>query len=313
MESTIHVFVVIATALLFGILAHYVWLNRTSEKIVTSAVTAALVALAGVVLSIFVFGAIPTIEKEFAASFICNINSKIPYFDPALFISHRSLDSRAVDELAKANPEALNDVTDVYGIRLYHQLLQREMLAWLALLYREGWEIELETFEYPDPLETWRALPTHSDTPKVLTSDELSTQLGLNKFAAVHIVGMAPEQITLPQGTRFTTIVPSREEDVGEIGLENDFFTISIETKYLGGGTGIGSYRHFVKIPESINNELRTNTFRVRIRSSFARTKSGHPRMGKYRAWADQLTAIIQNKFDEVRIVTLMQRGISGP
>ena len=69
---------IVVAVLFIGVALCLVWMNRASEKILTTVIPIAVAALVGIYLAIFVFGGQPPMVVGFRSSFQYQTASKMP-------------------------------------------------------------------------------------------------------------------------------------------------------------------------------------------------------------------------------------------
>jgi hypothetical protein len=287
---------------LMTVFAFYiVWMNRASEKILSAIFPVAVAALTGVILAVFVFGGEPATTTVFPSSFQYRLPSKMPLQLPLVLMNRRfSQTLFAPTKLFEVHPEFFNDAADLEGQSLYHHLLQRAIIDWMGLRYANTWQVEMLQFDLPVGREgRFGPIPGASEKSVTLSTKQIEKLLEGNRFAKIH-AGIPP-RIALPPGTRMKITPPQAKTGLesGEILLENDFCTVSINTQFSSWLRGIGSYKRLAGISDEDNQNLATSNYTVRINVGFDRLRSNHPKMGLYKTWVSQLSEGIREQFDE--------------
>ena len=281
------------------------WMNRASEKIISTLIPIEIAAVTGVFLAVLVFGGEPLITEVFPAAFLYDKESKLPWAGPpwpAVRQFTHVLVLFAPANLQKVHPEFFNDASDAEGRMLYHHLLQRAIIDWMGLRYRKSWQIEDIRFELPTGSHE-RFGPPAGDTVdpvKLLRPDDIEKLLEGNKFAGIPTISQL--QIALPPGMQILISAPpasSGDLDTGEILLHDNFCELSIQTQLIAWQPGVGAYQQLGGISDEENKHLATVTYRVNIKAEFSRWRSGHPRMAKYKAWVRQLGEGLKGQFSE--------------
>jgi len=274
---------------------YVVWMNRASEKIVTTVIPIAIVALVGVLITVFVFGGEPPVVKKFPVLFLFRRSDKAPWTPPDRPLL---LSLFEVPELMKNHPELMDDSTE--GATLYHHLLQRAMIDIIARHHRSSWETEIDRFEIGGGTEEFSGPVPGAIEPSVkLSFDQIKEVLKGNRFAESPY--MRPE-ITLQVGTSLKVTAPSNYGSGGEEGqilVTNDFVRLSIKTQYSSWMRSLGGYRLILGYSYDQDKEFATTQYLVSVEAEFNRLRSGHPKMSKYRRWVEQIVSEIQAELDE--------------
>jgi hypothetical protein len=300
--SPLGALIIIAVGLVAMAVALLVYMNRSSEKILTAVIPIAVTAIAGVVLAIFVFVSEPAIEDVFPASFMYEVDSRMP---AQLSETRQSVTAQfAPARLLERYPERVKDKDDELGALLYHHLLQKDLIGWIGLLYRGSWQAEILTFDGPTGRQI-RFQPSASpaESSRVITNAELVTLMRGNKFADIEVA--IPPQIAIPPHATLTISPPLQRSDglvTSEILIADIFCKLSIRTEQSNWIRSIGAYESLLGVPHAYADRLATTTYIVRFKAEFRQWLSGNPEMPKYRRWATQLAKEIKAQFDEESI-----------
>lgn len=276
---------------------YLVWNNRASEKIVTTVLPIAVGALLGIYLAVFVFGGEAAITTKFATSFFYREADRLPLaipYRPTMFSLFEVPELFRKDANTKKTEATL----------LYHHLLQKSIIELFAEKYRGNWETEIVDLKLPHGREEhFQPAPSSTERSRTLLKAELNALLHENLFAGVD----APllDRLAVPLDTQIVVITPTVDEagfHSGQITFANPFCKVSIKTQPAGGLRGIALYGRMVGISDTENNTLWTSTYFITVNATFTKSKSGHPKMPKYKAWVQQMIHELHKRFDEERI-----------
>ena len=288
------------------------WNNRESEKITSAVVPILTAAIVGVALSVFAFGGQSNIDITFPAAFYFHASDKMPMrltnvlesrrFPPMLF---------AVPKLKEASPSlfdagTVSDDTHDGTTRLYHHLLQKSIIDWIGLVYRQTWDVDTQRFEIPDSrMETYSPAGNGLAPSETYSTEEIEKLLDGNIFAKIH-AGIPPK-VPLPPGSALRIIPPRDDKNasVGEIEIRNKFFDINIRSTWTALMNGAGSYSMLAGLSDKENRDIYSALYMVHVTVHFSRLYGGSPQMRVYRRWAEQMTSGLTNQFDEERIWSL--------
>ena len=296
------VLILSASGLVTAFAFYLVWMNRASEKILSTIFPVAVAALTGIILAVYVFGGEPATATVFPSSFQFRLPSKMPLNLPLVLMNRRFSEALfAPGQLSKVHPEFFNDPADAEGQSLYHHLLQRSIIDWMGRTYSGTWQVEMLQFDLPIGRETrFEPVQGASEKSEILSTEQIEKLLEGNRFAGIH-PGIHP-RITLPLGTKVSIAPPQTKTgllETGEILLENEFCRISIKTEASSWFRGIGSYKRLAGMSDEDNEKVATANYIVRINVRFDRLRSNHPRMALYKTWASQLSEGLRGQFDE--------------
>lgn len=277
-----------------------VWENRASEKIMTAAILSVVTA-AATIGSVQFFAAEKPISETFPAIFMFDIHDKMPVTLPSALRRHLHRfqePSPAPAKLRTVHPEYFPDGDPARnGWRVYHFLLQKQILEFMSMLYNGGWQARPTHFgDIPGGGEAWGAAD-QTEASRVYRTEELEKLMGRNPFAAIHEY---PPQISVPTGTKLTVAVPEGPRRAkGRIELQSHFFSVSIETEEWGWSRGIGLLGTLARLSSTEAFGLATATYTIRIDVKFSPLRTGHPTMPLYKAWARQLIDELRSQLDE--------------
>lgn len=308
-------FLLAATAFAFW----FVWMNRASEKILMSTLPIATGAILTVFLAGWVFGGESDYDTKFPVCYMIDLESKLPLDSieeinkfgadrSMIFRMHRfSNGPSAVPLLKPRRPDLFSDTTkNDFCRNIYHHLLQRSLIDFLAQLYRASWRAEpLRIAVGSIRLEMYGRIPER-DAPSrqtLLKTEDIERVLAGNWFATVRV--WPSEQLSLPPDTTLTVQVPAGGTDAlnkGEIRLRNRFCTITLSTEPAFAVRSIGEYRRMAFLSDTEASNLATNAYLLKANIHYSRLRSGHPEMKVYKDWAAQLVEQIRNEFDEEAI-----------
>lgn len=289
-----------------------VFLNRSSEKILTSYLTITVGAIAAIALSIAAFAEQATINQRFPIAFfidpadrrLIEISSRVDIFRPSEAESH------AAD---------LSSPSDQFGVKAYHGALQRVLVEWLIRTYWHTWRIESIHYETPGDWEL--------RTGPIEGADDNATVLSMADITR-HFSSSPPlpyadkiNKIALPPGLfgrRAELEVRDLYNDAkfgetGEMSIRNDFCELRFTTRSLGYRSGLGEYGTLAGVTEDEERQFGHLLYEVIARVTFRSCLGGHPEMPKYRRWAMSLIDMMQDTFDEQRILVRSRDAANHP
>jgi len=101
----------------------------------------------------------------------------------------------------------------------------------------------------------------------------------------------------VPPKTKIRFVIREHKK---EILLRNPFVKVTITVNKSGGSSGLGDYKWLLGyINDRTGNEFWSAHFRVTCSAKFAKLKSGHPDMPKYKQWVRVLFGEVQYLLDE--------------
>jgi hypothetical protein len=285
----------VATAVAF----YVVWMNRSSEKIISAVIPISAAALLGVFMAVFVFGGEAPETVEFPTTFIFRSSDNLPVMLPFRPQNHALF---LISQLGKSNPDMLKD--DAQGSTLYHHFLQRAIIETLAFRYAGSWETKIVRFDTSLGSQLTAGPAEDASEPKEkISGEELDQKLSGNRFAQVHTV--FNWGLVVPPSTTLEIRPPMADQRLGEVSsiiFDNPFVRLTIQTRASQWGVLFGGYRLMLGQPSDTNTDLRQATYVVSIKKEFKRLRTGQPDMPRYRAWAQQIAEELQTEYDEQRI-----------
>jgi hypothetical protein len=284
-----------------------VLLNRASEKILTAVIPIAVAGLVAIYLAVFVFGGEPTVTVVFPTSFLYQADTKMPANLPHLLLWRRfSPMSFLPEQLYSQHPEYFADTADSDGSNIYHDLLQRAILDWMAQRYSGTWQVEVTQFELPS-FRSQEAGPAAAvlEPSKTYSADEIGALMRGNKFAGVR--SPMASRLSVPQDAELAIEPPHHENALGRVGrifLKTKYCNILIQTQRSSRMTGIGQYGTLAGLTKEEDSKLVTAIYRVRVTIEYSKWRSGHPKKPLYDNWARGIAKGLQDQFDEQSIWT---------
>src|ERR1035437_533068 len=294
----------------------FVWMNRASEKIISSTLPIAVAAIVSVFLAGLVFGGEADYDTVFPVCYMLDLESKLPQYSvdemnklptekSMIFGSHRfSFGPSPVPELKKLMPNLFADpAKNEFCRNVYHHLLQRTLIDYLAMHYMGSWKAEALLFNVGSIGFGRYGGAASGDTPHkqtVLKVADLEKVLDGNWFSRIH--RWPSMQLCLPPNSKLAVQVPAGGPDDngnGEIRISNRFCTITISTETALPIRTIGEYRVMAGLSDSQAYDLATNMYLLRFRIHYARWLFGHPAMKAHKERATQMVNEIKNQFDE--------------
>jgi hypothetical protein len=288
--------VLLVIAFFYVVAFYFVWQNRGSEKVVTTA-GLGLVGLIGALVAVIVFGAQPPLRKVFSSTYLIKLSNQQPH--PLMGTSPRfTYGIYEIQQLTKVHPELFTNLENLPRSTLYHHLLQKNLVDWIAARYPGSWEIEIAPIGLMGEMTEPARPPDESQTR--VTPAQLEEKLSGNFFSNM----LGPLQNTsfsLPPHTMLQVFTPSMKDglEVGEIELRNPFCMLRVTTRNVTWFRGAGIYKQVLHLSDGENSSLATSVYTVRTEVNFSRTLNGNPDMPRYVRWATSISEGLQDQFDE--------------
>jgi len=279
-------------AALLAVTFWLVYMNRASERVISGALPIALVAIAGVFLTIFVFANEPEIGKAFPVTFFYRADSAAPVSPPSRRYHN---DVFLAARLLKSDPAKADDGTG--GMLLYHHLLQKALFEWIVVQHAGAWDSEQLSFGSGGRMQ-FRPVRGRAEPSMKLDRATLERLLTGNWFANDV---MMPLGVTLPPATQIAIRPPSKDTiPDSETKFTNSICTLTITTTPSQWGVGLGAYQMFTPLSIDESQKLYKHaTYIVRAVVSFKGHRIGDPRFPLVKRWATQIIDGLQNEFDE--------------
>jgi hypothetical protein len=203
-----------------------VYVNRSSEKIVSSTLPITVGALLGIAISVFVFGADPPKAVHFESTFV--VDRQLKWLDKTIMQckGNTLMPDQTILALMEVEPELLTEADWGRDIHVYNHLLQWQILSRLALLYGANWKNDIYTsprFKFQQS----QGRPSVPPEVPVLSTDEIRNRLKGNLFQKLQLFDdKIPFQLSLPPRSSFSVSPPEFSDDWstddGEIKIEID-------------------------------------------------------------------------------------------
>ena len=275
---------------------YLVWINRGSEKIVTAALPIAVAALLGIYLAIFVFGGEPPVIARFGATYLYVQADHEPVYVPLRRFNNGEFEAV---ELFKRRPA----MRSAEPTLLYHHLLQKAIIEALTFPFAASWTGEVVELKSATANMRFNTTPGEAENSLVLDHAQLTQLLAGNFFRGVDAPMMI--RLSLPPETKVVVKPPTEQAaglSIGEISFSNPFCTVDIRTTTASGIRGIGYYARISGYNEQEEIRLWSQNYLVTVEAHFAKHRSGHPKMSKYKTWVEQIIRELRNKLDEEHV-----------
>jgi len=284
----------------------FVWMNRASEKIVTSTLPIAILAIIGIFLAGWVFGGEDDYSVVFPVSYMVDLRTKLEIEEPGIFTACRLLRRPSpVPQLKAQHPELFPGDLNYFARNVYQHLLQRSFVDFLTMLYRGSWRARALRFDIGSGGFAQYG-PAPQDQPKgsrILKAVDIERALGQNWFAHIHT--WPDPQLVLPPGSELVLTPPTGGGDdnsTSAMRISGPFCTVTLNVESVFPIRTVGEYRIMAGLSDEAVQDYATNTYVVRASIHYNRLRSGHPDMKMHREWAQQLVEELRTEFDEQRI-----------
>jgi hypothetical protein len=270
---------------------------------VSSTLPIAIGAILGIGISVFVFGSDPPKKVRFESTFVVDHLSGAPEKSISDCRGGAYISDDEATEIAKQVQLANEEMAR--GVHVYNHLLQWKMLSQLAFAYREGWQADY----FASPRYRFQQIFHRPISPSV--TSEMVDFTKENTFWGTGI--MAEEHISLPPRSSISMSAPGIKEGWAEseglIILELDklpilgpLYTIRIYNRPAVILPGTYGYKRYIGLSDAREAQLQTYIYEVRVETETSKWRSGSPSLAAFKGWADQLTEVLRNEFDEERL-----------
>jgi hypothetical protein len=304
--------IILAVPAVFMVLL-LVWQNRGSQQVLTAAM-APLTLACGYYLSRWF---LPRYEKWVIAGLAALVAViGVLAFAPAVhykrvlnatFVMQRG-DNRPVPlaqvrpsvpvtvVLADAPREVWSTDKSGGGIRVYHHLLQRAILEALRLPAL-AWDASVE--HYRTSTGPGYTFPINNGTP--LPLEQIKREFAKNRFIGAPFDKFAHRPGAAPPDTVITGTVPDEDggHHVGLIRLQNPFYELKIETRYLEGSLILRGRYALLTGGQDEDPRYASVDYMVRVTGTGASRFRYHPEMQKYISWIETVIDGLARYFDE--------------
>jgi hypothetical protein len=284
-----------------------VYINRASEKIVSSTLPIAIGAILGIGISVFVFGSDPPKRVRFESTFVVDRLSTTPDKSIQGCRGGTYISDNEITEITKQ--VRLKNEGIARGIHVYNHLLQWKMLTELAFAYRRSWQADY----FASPRYRFQQIFSRPADPSI-TKEMVDSTKG-NMFGGNNSVLEGETfQISLPPRSSIAVSAPSIKDawadSEGSITIEIDrvpllgpLYTVRIYNRPTIILDGTQGYRRYISsLSQNSEAQLQTYIYEVRVETETSKWRSGSPSLAAFKGWAEQLTEVLRNDFDEQRL-----------
>jgi hypothetical protein len=285
---------------LISVSFYILWINRSSESILTNFVTVFILGAIGLLTTSVISLKDETKKDEYAACMFIRGNPFWLMNYGVKLQSNRThpiiMTNNCIEAVSKKDSTFFSTIK---GWKSWNDLLIRYIFDLLQYRYRGSWYIKSVEFKLPNGL-SGNSWPVEHLKQKVLTNETLKDVFKDNIFINVGYYNDKEDttknqsfNIKFPPNTDLKYTFDSLQES--KVIMENNF--VSIEIKFRP-TLGLGSLNKEICSAYEINQADSTNynflPFLIETKTTFKKFRTGHPDMEKYKYWANDLTTYIK-------------------
>jgi hypothetical protein len=299
------VILIAISTILIGLVIIYSWLNRDSDRVILTLVTAISISALGFITKESISNKLETASKEFpvavffAAPDYKPLNIKLPYhFDLSM-----CLQNIPESELPK-NESGAVDIS--FAQEKYFDAIQFVLVKSIFEKFGQGWNVKVRRTHTPNGMSlSWQN--SESTGNEILLKDFLS-KIENNFFIDNDLIdtdlGVFGGKAIFPPDLLFE-IQESKDTTGNAIKLKTKYISMDIILSKSSSSMGIGEYSKFFNIPSAFDrrngpeaNKYGNSVFLVQTNIKQNYWLNGHPEMKKYRNWADSIAELLDTKFN---------------
>lgn len=281
--------------------AVYSWLNRDSDRVILTLVTAMTLGALGFITKESISNKEERISKIFPIAVFYGLpnyrplNINLPY--------HHDL-SMCLQELQPDDlPKEGGHVDIAFGQDIYFDALELVIVKEIFKRFSQGWNVAARQTKTPNGISlSWRSLGDQGD--EVLLSD-VANQLSGNYFVNLGVHDSAPRSFggkaILPPGTKIS--IHREEANKMTIKLTNTYVDLSISLTRSASSMGIGEYARLLGVGRnqaevSHKNSYANSVYILDMEAVQTLWLNGNPNMKAHRNWADSIFELLDSTFN---------------
>jgi len=299
------VILIAISTILIGLVITYSWLNRDSDRVILTLVTAISISALGFITKESISNKLETYSNEFpvavfyAAPDYKPLNIKLPYH----FDLHMCLQSVP----AKEHPENENGAVDIgFAQEKYFDAIQFVLAKSIFEKFGNGWNVKVRRTHTPNGVSlSWQN--TESAGKEILLKDFLANfenNYFLNNELVETDLGAFGGKAIFPPDISIE-IQEGKKTTGNTITFKTKYVSMDIKLSNSSSSVGIGEYSNFFNIPSALDrrngpeaDKYGNSVFFVQINIKQNYWLNGHPEMKKHRNWADSISELLDTTFN---------------
>ncbi len=301
----VKIILIVLSALLVGLVIAYSWLNRDSDRVVLTLVTAMTLGALGFITKESISNKVEEFTQQipvvvfYGSPSYRPLNISLPYsFDLSMCIQN-------IDASSIPNNES-NGVNIEFAQDIYFEAIQYIVVKKIFQRFSKSWNVEATRVRTPNgEILSWN--PTE-ENGKEITITEFLENIPNNRFVRMNL----HKEMSEPFGAKAIfptgTMINYQTEKGGHsvlISLSNKYITVDVKISKMSSSLGIGEYSQLLGLATADNrrsitdeNHHGNSVFMLEISARQSFWRNGHPEMKKHRNWADSIAELLDNEFN---------------
>jgi hypothetical protein len=287
------------------IAAWLVFLNRDSEKVMQTFLSALAIGTVGVLITILFSLKEEMRELEFPTLFTYERASLMPWRPGHITFLYPPSEMYAsihLQALAKLHPEVFMKGKDNQGTDLYGDVALRLVFDSLVQVFSMNWDQKITSINLPVVNRKTFGPNQPGVKSDVKSWDEIAALFPKSYALRAPVFGVG--KFAVPPGTE----ISGKEERFQDGGLHktsillvNKFVDVEIVIAFIGGEGTIGMYSLVTNLSEEETLKFWTSSYLISMKAKFNAYRSGHPDMPKYKNWVNNIFETVRDQLDSQR------------
>lgn len=301
----IKIILIAVSAILIGLVITYSWLNRDSDRVILTLITAMTIGSLGFITKESITNKTESISRVFPVAVFYGLpnymplNIKLPYsFDLRMCL--QSIEQKDI-------PETESEVVDFdFANKKYFDAIQYLVVKTIFEKFGRGWNVKVRRIHTPNGESlSWS---NTEDKGKEITIEEFFEYLPNNYFVKLGLLSNIPEpfggkavfppdtDINIESGDNFSETL---------MQFSTKYISMDIKLSQSSSSIGIGEYSKLFGITSALDRrnsgeagKLGNSVYLVEVNIKQNYWLNGHPEMKKHRNWADSIAELLDSKFN---------------
>lgn len=304
----IKILLIIASAILIGLVITYSWFNRDSDRVVLTLITAMFIGSIGFITKESISNKLEKSNISFPIAVFYGLPDyrplkiKLPYsFDLGMCVQNLN-----VSDLPATSSETI-DIS--FGSEIYFQAIEWSIIKSIFEKFSNGWNVQVRKVKTPGGTQlSWSNTKEKGD---VYTIKDFSVNFPRNRFIDLGLLSDMPKglggQITLPPNTSIQVTSNNDPEKLNQrtILLKTQYVTLTISLNTSTSTIGMGEYSPLLGIPSAMDrrnaggeaDKVAYSVYLLNIDIEQNYWLNGHPKMKSHREWANSISELLYNRF----------------
>ena len=298
----IKIMLIAVSAILIGLVITYSWLNRDSDRVILTLVTAMTIGSLGFITK----ESISNKTDEYHRSFPIAVFYGLPDYRPLNIKLPYTIDlSYCLQEIDPKDLPKNKNIDFDFAQSKYFDALQYVIIKTIFEKFSNGWNVTVNRIKTPNgEMLSWN---NTEEKGKEITIKEFYKNIPKNHYVALglhnNILDNLGGKAIFPSDTEIE-INLRKDDNEQSMKFTTEYISLEINMRHTTSIIGIGEYSRLLGMPSTISlgsdevNKLGNSVYLLDINVQQNYWLNGHPDMKKHRNWADSIVELLDSKFN---------------